>query len=60
MQEKIKISILQLQRRGREAGHVARMGMMKNAYRILAGNVERRKTLGRPRRRSDESLKMDV
>jgi hypothetical protein len=36
------------------------MGMMKNAYRILAGKVEGRKPLERPRCRWDDSIKMDV
>jgi hypothetical protein len=32
------------------AGHVARIGKM-NAYRILAGTPERKRSLGRPKRR---------
>jgi hypothetical protein len=37
-------------RRMRWAGHVARMGEERNAYRILAGKPERKRPLGRPRR----------
>jgi hypothetical protein len=37
-------------RKRRWAGHVARMGEKKNAYRILVGKPERKKPLGRPRR----------
>jgi hypothetical protein len=38
-------------RRMRLAGHVARMGEKRNAYRILVGKPEGRRALGRPRRR---------
>jgi len=31
-------------------GHVARMGEMKNAYRVLVGNTEGIRSVGRPRR----------
>jgi len=30
--------------------HVARMGEMRNGYKILVGERERKKPLGRPRR----------
>jgi hypothetical protein len=36
-------------RRMRWAGHVARMREKRNAYRILVGNPERKRLLGRPR-----------
>jgi hypothetical protein len=32
----------------RWAGHVARMGKNRHAYRILVGNPERKRPLGRP------------
>jgi hypothetical protein len=38
-------------RRMRWAGHVARMGEKRNAYRILVGNPEGKRPLGRSRRR---------
>jgi hypothetical protein len=38
-------------RRMRWAGHVARMGENKNAYRLLVGKPEGKRPLGRPRRR---------
>jgi hypothetical protein len=38
-------------RRMRWAGHVARMGEKRNAYRILVGKPEGKRLLGRPRRR---------
>jgi hypothetical protein len=37
-------------RRMRWAGHVARMGQKRNAYRLLVGKPEGRRPLGRPRR----------
>jgi hypothetical protein len=36
-------------RRMRWAGHVARMGEKRNAYRILVGQPEEKRRLGRPR-----------
>jgi hypothetical protein len=42
-------------RRMRWAGHVARMGEKRNAYRLLVGKPEGRRPLGRPRLRWDGS-----
>jgi hypothetical protein len=49
-------------RRMRWAGHVARMGEKRNAYRILLGKPEGRRPLGRPRRRWVDNItrKMDL
>jgi hypothetical protein len=47
-------------RRMRWAGHVARMGERKGAYRILIGRPEGKRPLGRPRRRLGENIKMDL
>jgi hypothetical protein len=47
-------------RRMRWAGHVARMGEGRGAYRILVGRPEGRRPLGRPRRRWEDSIKMDL
>jgi hypothetical protein len=47
-------------RRMRWAGHVARMGDVRCAYNILVGNSEGRRPLGRPRRRWEENIKMDL
>jgi hypothetical protein len=44
----------------RWAGHVARMGERRNAYRILVGKPEGRRPLGRPRRRWVDNIKMDL
>jgi len=41
-------------------GHVARMGDRIGAYRILAGKPEGNRLLGRPRRRWEDNIKMDL
>jgi hypothetical protein len=47
-------------KRMRWAGHVARMGEKRNAYRILVGKPEGKRPLGRPRRRWMHNIKMDL
>ena len=47
-------------RRLRWAGHVARMEQSRNAYRILVGKPESKRRLGRPRRRWEDNIKMDL
>ncbi|KAJ4441857.1 hypothetical protein ANN_11716, partial [Periplaneta americana] len=47
-------------RRLRWAGHVARMGESRNAYRVLVGRQEGKRPLGRPRRRWEDNIKMDL
>jgi hypothetical protein len=47
-------------RRMRWAGHVARMGEKRNAYRILLGNPEGKRPLGRPKRRWVDNTKIDL
>jgi hypothetical protein len=47
-------------RRMRWAGHVARMGAKIGAYRILVGRPEGRRPLGRPRRRWEDNIRMDL
>ncbi|KAJ4447830.1 hypothetical protein ANN_09838 [Periplaneta americana] len=44
----------------RWAGHVARMGEYRNAYRVLVGRPEGKIPLGRPRRRWEDNIKMDL
>jgi hypothetical protein len=44
-------------RRMRWAGHVARMGETRNAYRILVRNPEGKRPLGRPRCRWMDNIK---
>jgi hypothetical protein len=47
-------------RKMRWAGHVARMGEKRNAYRILVGKPEGKRPLGIPRRRWADNIKMDL
>ncbi|KAJ4448703.1 hypothetical protein ANN_00093 [Periplaneta americana] len=44
----------------RWAGHVARMGESRNAYRVLVGRPEGKRPLGRPRHRWEDNIKMDL
>jgi hypothetical protein len=46
--------------RMRWAGHVARMGDKRNAYRILVGKPEGKRPLGRPISRWVDDIKMDL
>jgi hypothetical protein len=36
------------------------MGEKRRAYRILVGRPERRRPLGRPRRRQEDNIKIDL
>jgi hypothetical protein len=47
-------------RRMRWAGHVARIGEGRGAYRILVGRPEGRRPLGRSRHRWEDTIKMDL
>ncbi|KAJ4450278.1 hypothetical protein ANN_01698 [Periplaneta americana] len=47
-------------RRLRWAGLVACMGESKNAYRMLVGRPEGKRPLGRPKRRWEDNIKMDL
>ena len=47
-------------RRMRWAGHVARMGEDRGVHRVLVGKRERKRPLGRPRRRWEDNIKMDL
>ncbi|KAJ4443652.1 hypothetical protein ANN_05327 [Periplaneta americana] len=47
-------------RRLRWAGHVACMGESRNAYKVLVGRPEGKRPLGRPRRRWEDNIKMDL
>jgi hypothetical protein len=42
----------------RWAGHVARIGEKRNAYRLLVGKPEGKRLLGRPRRRWIDNIRM--
>jgi hypothetical protein len=54
------ITIMIKSRRIIWAGHVARMGENRNAYRILVGKPEGNRPLGGPRRKLADNIKMDV
>ena len=41
-------------------GHVARMGEGRGVYRVLVGKPEGKRPLGRPRRRWEDNIKMDL
>jgi hypothetical protein len=47
-------------RRLRWVGHVARMGERRGAYRGLVGKPDGRRPFGRPRRRWEDNIKMDL
>ena len=47
-------------RRLRWAGHIAHMEQFRNAYRVLVGKPEGKRSLGRPRRRWNDNINMDL
>jgi hypothetical protein len=44
----------------RWAGHVTRVVEMKSVYRVLVGKPEGKRPLGRPRRRWEDNIKIDL
>jgi hypothetical protein len=44
----------------RWAGHVARVGEERKVYKVLVGKPEGKRPLGRPRRRWEDRIRMDV
>jgi len=44
----------------RWAGHVAHMGEERGVYRVSVGKLEGRRTLGRPRHRWVDNIRMDL
>jgi hypothetical protein len=47
-------------RRMRWAGHVARMGEDRGVHRVSVRKPEGKRPLGRPRRRWEDNIKMDL
>jgi hypothetical protein len=47
-------------RRLRRAGHVARIGEGRKLYKVLVGKPEGSRPLGRPRRRWEDGIRMDL
>jgi len=41
-------------------GNVARIGEWRGIYRVLVGKPEGKRPLGRPRRRWEDNIKMDL
>jgi hypothetical protein len=44
----------------RWAGHVARIGEERKVYKVLVGKPEGRRPLGRPRRRWEDGIRIDL
>ena len=47
-------------RRLRWAGHVVRMEESRSTFKMLTGKHTRKRPLGRPRRRREENIRMDL
>jgi hypothetical protein len=47
-------------RRIRWAGNVAHMGQERKVYKVLVGKPKGKKLLGRPRRRWEDGIRMDL
>ena len=47
-------------RRMRWAGRVARMEEWRGVHKVLVGRPEGKRTLGKPRRRWEDNIKMDL
>jgi hypothetical protein len=47
-------------RRMRWVGHVARVGEGRGVYKVLVGRTEGKRPLGKPRRRWENNIKMDL
>jgi hypothetical protein len=57
----LPISVRVVKSRGvRWAEHVARMGEERGVHRVLVRKPEGKRPLGRPRRRWEDNIKMDV
>jgi hypothetical protein len=46
--------------RMRWVGHVTRMGEERKVYKVLVGKPEGKRPLGRPRRRWEDGIRMDL
>jgi hypothetical protein len=52
-------SLMIKSRKMRLAGHIARIGEKRNAYKILVGKPGGKRPLGRPKRRWEDNIKID-
>ena len=50
----------QIEKNEMGGGHVARMGEKRGVCRVLVGNPEGKRPLGRPRHRGEDNIKMDL
>ena len=53
-------NIVRVVKSRRWAGHVARMGEGRGVHWVLVGKPEGKRPLGRPRRRWDDNIKIDL
>jgi hypothetical protein len=53
------VKAIKLRMMGR-VGHVAHMGLGRIVYRFLGGRPEGKRSLGRPRRRWEDNINMDL
>jgi hypothetical protein len=53
-------NIIRVIKSRRWAGNVVRMGMRRGLYKVLLGKPEGRRSLGRPRHRWDDNIKVDL
>jgi len=44
----------------RWAGHVVRMGKVRSVFRVFVGRPKGKRPLGRPRRRWEDNIKLDL
>jgi hypothetical protein len=49
-----------MSKRMRWAGHVACMGEERKVYKVLVGKPEGKRPLGRPRRRWEDGIRLDL
>ena len=52
--------VREIKSRMRWAGHVAGIGERRGVYRVWVGKPEGKRSLGRPRRRRDDIIKMNL
>jgi hypothetical protein len=52
--------LIPIKSRAEWAGHAARMREKTHAYRVLVGRREGKRPLGRPRRRWEDNIKLDL
>jgi len=44
----------------RQVGHITHMGKRRGVYRVLVGKPEGQRPLGKPRRRWEDNIKMEI